>query len=79
MDLRIFDLVSTKLLTNKLKEEIDLERLINSPSNTLSAEELSNKIIEKVSMIRSSAADFQTWENIVNQMTKAQNSENNKQ
>ena len=79
MDLRIFDLVSTKLLTNKLKEEIDLERLINSPSNTLSAEELSNKIIEKVSMIRNTTSDFQTWENLVNQMTNSQKGENNKQ
>ena len=78
MDVRILDLVSTKLLTNKLTEEMDLERLVNNPTN-MSSEELSNKIIEKVSMIRSSAADFQTWENIVNQMTKAQNSENNKQ
>ena len=78
MDVRILDVVSTKLLTNKLKEEMDLESLVNNPPN-ISSEELSNKIIEKISMLRNSAADFQTWENIVTQMTKAQNSENNKQ
>lgn len=78
MDTRILDLVSTKLLTNKLKEEMDLEKLINNPNN-MSSEELSNKIIEKVSMLRNSVSDFQTWENLVNQMTKSQNVENNNQ
>ena len=78
MDVRILDLVSTKLLTNKLTEEMDLERLVNNPTN-MSSEELSNKIIEKVSMLRSSSADFQTWENLVNQMTNSQKGENNKQ
>ena len=33
MDVRILDLVSTKLLTNKLREEMDLERLVNNPAN----------------------------------------------
>ena len=78
MDVRILDLVSTKLLTNKLREEMDLERLVNNPAN-MSSEELSNKIIEKVSMLRNSSADFQTWENLVNQMTNSQKGENNKQ
>lgn len=78
MDVRILDLVSTKLLTNKLREEMDLERLVNNPTN-MSSEELSNKIIEKVSMLRNSLADFQTWENLVNQMTNSQKGENNKQ
>jgi hypothetical protein len=79
MDVRILDLVSTKLLAKKLNEEVDLERLVNNPPNTLSAEELSNKIIEKVSMIRNTASDFQTWENLVNQMANSQKGENNKQ
>jgi len=78
MDTRILDLVSTKLLTNKLREEMDLERLVNNPNN-MSSEELSNKIIEKISLLRNSVSDFQTWENLVNQMTKSQNGENNNQ
>lgn len=78
MDVRILDLVSTKLLVSKLREERDLERLVNTPSN-LSSEELSNKIIEKISMVRNSVDDFRTWENLVNQMTKGQEGENNKQ
>lgn len=77
MDTRILDLVSTQLLANKLKEERDLELLVNNPPNNISSEELSNKIIEKISKLKNSLSDFQTWENIVNQMTKAQNNENN--
>lgn len=79
MDVRILDLVSTQLLANKIKEERDLELLVNNPPNNISSEDLSNKIIEKVSKLRNSLSDFQTWENIVNQMTKSQNGENNNQ
>lgn len=78
MDLRILDLVSTKLLVNKLKEEMDLEKLVNT-STDLSSEELSNKIIEKISAVRNSGSDFQTWETIVNQLTKSREGDNNKQ
>jgi hypothetical protein len=79
MDLRILDLVSTKLLVNKLREEMDLERLVNTTSTDLSYEELSNKIIEKISAVRNSGSDFQTWETIVNQLTKSREGDNNKQ
>ena len=79
MDLRILDLVSTKLLVNKLREEMDLERLVNTTSTDLSYEELSNKIIEKISTVRNSGSDFQTWETIVNQLTKSREGDNNKQ
>lgn len=78
MDLRIIDLVSTQLLANKLKEERDLELLLNNPPNNISSEELSDKIIEKVSKLKNSLSNFQTWENIVNQMTNSQEGENNK-
>jgi len=79
MDVRILDLVSTQLLLNKIKEERDLEILVNNPPREISSEELSNKITEKITRLRNSLADFQTWENIVTQMTKAQNNENNNQ
>ena len=58
---------------------MDLERLVNTTSTDLSYEELSNKIIEKISAVRNSGSDFQTWETIVNQLTKSREGDNNKQ
>jgi len=77
MDIRIIDLVSTKYLTEKMANEIDLEKLVNN-SNDINAQELSHLIMKKVEQLRVVSANMQAWEDIVNQITKKPEKGDNK-
>jgi len=77
MDLRMLDLVTTKYLSKKVIAEMELEKLINNPPSDIPVDVVSDRIMEKVSIIRSIGSDIQTWENIVAQITKKPEEGNN--
>ena len=70
MDRRVLDLVSTKYLSKKLAVEIELEKLINNPPTDLSPESLTTLIMLRVTDLRNTLADSQTWEGIIGQLIK---------
>lgn len=70
MDKRVLDLVSTKYLSQKLAIEIELEKLINNPSADLNPDELTDLIMSRVSDLRNTIANSQTWEGIIGQLIK---------
>ena len=77
MDRRVLDLVSTKYLSKKLAVEIELEKLINNPPTDLSPESLTTLIMLRVTDLRNTLADSQTWEGIIGQLIKDPEGQNN--
>ena len=77
MDRRVLDLVSTKYLSKKLAVEIELEKLINNPPTDLSPESLTTLIMLRVTDLRNTLADSQTWEGIIGQLMKDPEGQNN--
>jgi len=75
MDKRILDVVSTKFLTKKISAEIELESLLNSKQEG-SVEEITEKIINKVSELKDIASQMQTWESILSQISQAEDGDN---
>lgn len=78
MDKRIIDIVSTKYITKRMVTELDLERLMNTPSQDLNTNDLTNEIMSKVNELRGLINDSQMWENIVLQFDKNGGENNNK-
>lgn len=78
MDKRIIDIVSTKYITKRMVTELDLERLMNTPSQDLNINDLTNEIMSKVNELRGLINDSQMWENIVLQFDKNGGENNNK-
>ena len=78
MDVRVLDLVTTRYVALKLAIEMDLEKLINNTSTNKSSTDLTQEIMSKTTELRNIVADFQTWEGIVNQLTKNPEEGNNK-
>lgn len=70
MDVRVLDLVTTTYVARKLAIEIDLENLINNIPTNKSSADFTQQIMSKTTELRNIVADFQTWEGIVNQLTK---------
>jgi hypothetical protein len=70
MDVRVLDLVTTRYVARKLAIEMDLENLINSTPTNKSSADFTQQIMAKTTELRNIVADFQTWEGIVNQLTK---------
>ena len=78
MDVRVLDLVTTTYVARKLAAEMDLENLINSIPTSNSSVDLTQQIMTKTTELRNVVADFQTWEGIVDQLTKTPKEGNNK-
>jgi transcriptional regulatory protein LevR len=70
MDVRVLDLVTTRYVARKLAIEMDLENLINNIPTNKSSADFTQEIMSKTTELRNVVADFQTWEGIVNQLTK---------
>jgi hypothetical protein len=70
MDKKVLDLVSTKYLSQKLVIEIELEKLINNPPADLNPDQLTLLIMTRVSDLRNTISNSQTWEGIIGQQIK---------
>jgi hypothetical protein len=76
MDSRIFDIVTATLATKKLTAEMELETVINGDPNS-SVEEITQKIMCKVSELVDITSQQQLWVNLLKQTQQRPEEANN--
>ena len=74
MDVKMTNLVSTKLLTNKQSAEIDFNDTV-SWDNYTSADEKASMIVNSIRNLEQTMADMNLWENYVTQLQSQQKTE----
>jgi len=78
MERKFLDLISTKYTNEKLKAELEIEKIVskNILDNKEDIDFLSVDLMKKINKLREINADLQMWESIVSHLLSVESPEN---
>jgi len=78
MERKFLDLISTKYTNEKLKAELEIEKIVskNILDNKEDIDFLSLDLMKKINKLREINADLQMWESIVSHLLSVESPEN---